>query len=364
MADLTNTGFRRTGRNNLSNQPDFTFDPETNSYILPEVRVKPGRINSNPKSGLSAKGPRTTTPPKQLIDATAGAASSINVLNYPDSTMKYFFQMGIGEYVGFSGIGGGAGGLPGGFGDPRSSTNIDTFIKLPMPELIVDQQTADWTDANLLQETLSAAGGLIAARTAFTAGQSVSAAAGTIGAAVLASTAGTVAGIAARLGGVAPNQFITILFSGPKYKQHSFTWNFSPKTPEEAEELRKILQILNNRQAPGMSRLTNWLWSFPSVFWLKFCPDVGSFKHTYMYEFKPAVLVNMAIDYAGAHPPAFRRKDDKTSGKNPPQAIRLTMQFIEIEYWVNGDYGDATSEGATANKRIPSIPLREGLNNS
>lgn len=324
MADLAT--IRRTGRNPLTNQPPV--DPNSGNFVPP------------PPPATTPTGAPSTIPPNVVINNTAATASSINRLQYPQEDMKYFLKIGIGEYQAFTSIGG--------IGQ-RSSLNTDTMITLPIPDQIVDQQAADWIEDNLLQEAFKAAGGIVGTVLAARSQSVLTAASGTLAAAVGAGTIGTIAGIATRLGGYAPNQFITILYSGPKYKQHTFSWTFSPKTPEEAEALRKILQILNNRQAPGLKG--NILWSFPSVFWLTFCPDVGDHRNTYLYEFKPAVLVNMAIDYAGGHTPSFRRKDSSTNNKNPPQSIRLSMQFLEIEYWVNGDYGAQTSEGRTVSGR-------------
>lgn len=313
MADLVTPGFgtRRTGRNNGSNIPPV--NPNTGNFIAPDP-----------------------VPPKERIDATAASASSIKTYTYPDDKMKYFLDIGIGEYGQGSFIGDVS--TVGGGAFARRSLSIDTNIRLPIPEQVQDQQTADWVEENILKDIFGTAASLVAAVTAARI-QSVGAGITALAGAAFVGGAAQAASIGARLSGIAPNQMITVLFSGPKYKQHTFSWVFSPQTPGEAEQLRLIIATLNNRMAPGIYKAV--FWSFPSLFQLKFCPDVGVPQNTYMFDFKPAVLVNAAFDYAGGHVPSFRRKDGATNNKNPPQAIRMTLQFLEIEYWLNGDFGSA-----------------------
>lgn len=105
-------------------------------------------------------------------------------------------------------------------------------IILPIPENLVDLDSTNWQeeDAGFLTGSAINAGaaGLQSAVGGGSFGQVVSAIANT------AATPGNVAtGLALKtlpaiqsVVGLAPNEFVTMLFRGPKYKRHRFSWNW------------------------------------------------------------------------------------------------------------------------------------------
>lgn len=122
--------------------------------------------------------------------------------------------------------------------------------------------------------------------------------------------------------GLAPNQFLTVLLKGPQYKKHSFSWTLSPRNAAESETLRQIIANLNEAMAPGFA--TQNFFSFPKVFELSFAPTP-----TMLYRFLPAVLETMNINYAPSGPSFY-------AGTDAPAAIELTLNFLELEFWLSG----------------------------
>jgi len=86
------------------------------------------------------------------------------------------------------------------------------------------------------------------------------------------------------LTGLAPNRFVTILYIGPEYKRHTFSWNFSPRNAAESGELINIYNQLKNFMSPTIEG-GGLLWGYPCVFQISFMPNADQ-----MYKFKPAIL--------------------------------------------------------------------------
>jgi len=300
-------------------------------------------VNQAPRVSFINPGPA----PADKIERAKINTSLITQLQFPEERIKYYIQLEIMDYIS-------GGGNAGRFNQALSIT--DTIV-LPLPDSLRDHLSVDWSEANILRDVFQAAGAIAGGTAMMLAGGAKDVSTAMAGATTLGGAAGVVGGltyaggILARLSGIAPNQFLTILLNGPKYKQHDYQWTLAPKTPSEAEKLRRIIQILNNRMSPALSNIHPlgdtigglW-WNFPSIFKITFMPN-----EKYLFEHKPAVLANFAIDYAGGHVPSFLRADSQTENLNPPEAVQLHMQFLEIEYWKNGDFGSkfGTAEGTS-----------------
>jgi hypothetical protein len=67
----------------------------------------------------------------------------------------------------------------------------------------------------------------------------------------------------------------------------------------------------------------------------------------WLYKFKPAVIENMGINYAGgANKKAFYR-DESGPGSNPPESVEITLHLLETEFWIEQDYGGAATSPFT-----------------
>lgn len=294
-----------------------------------------------------ASAPQT---PADLINKSARDASSIMQFAFPNEQIKYYMTFNMAKYNFGAGNAG------------RTLAASETIgqIRLPLPDSLRDLQSVDWTQSNLLAQGFAAAGGILGGAAGLIAGahsQSVAAvgksALGVAGVGSIAAGLATAAGMAVRLTGIAPNQFVTVLLNGPQYKQHNFSWSLAAKTPQEAENIRQIIQVFNNCMAPGLGG-SGLYWTFPNIFYIKFVPNPE-----YIFEFKPSVLVNFAVDYAGGHVPSFLRSDSATNNLNAPESVTIQAQFLEIEYWKNGDFNDITNFGSQESPTI--IAPQEGI---
>jgi hypothetical protein len=285
-----------------------------------------------------------TVPVAPVVQASQAATTTIQQMQFPEDLPKYYTSLAAIDW-----------------GQQANSVvlqNTDGQIFLPLPDQLIDAHGVRWNQANLLAEFFDSGGKILAGLAGSALGrslaQSVNAISHTFGAVGTGVAAGGLAqaGLTAlrAFGGVAPNQFITILFESPEYKQHQLTWTLACNTPKEAEQIRKIIQYINNNMAPaagaGVQNVLNTginipgglYWEFPSVWLIKFNPN-----DDYIFKFKPAVLTNFLVDYAGGHAPSFHRADpDTTAGASTPQnapvSVIIHAQFVEIEYWRKGDF--------------------------
>lgn len=245
-------------------------------------------------------------------------------------------------------------------------------IYLPVPIQMLDHQQVDYDPQNVgmpsgaaFNATNDALKGIakegISVQSVVAAGKSVVENAATIGAVVgaqIIEKSPTISTLAQAMMGYAPNQFLTILLKGPAYKVFELTWKFSPNRPREAEILRKIVQTLNNSMSPGLGP-AGAIFTFPDVFRMGFMPN-----SKYMYKFKPAVLKNFAVNYAPGGMAGFYRPDAATGGLQAPEGMEFRCRFMELEYWLNGDFNDSTDPYNTDGNVPQDVYQFFGINNN
>lgn len=132
--------------------------------------------------------------------------------------------------------------------------------------------------------------------------------------------------------GVAQNPFLSVLFNSPTFKRHVFSWTFIPETPQDVENLNYILNKFRYHSMPDVNTTTGGLLlNYPDMCIPTIVPS------GYMYDFKQCVVEGMSINYAPGDTPAFNTK-------NAPNAVKLTIKLLEIEYWVKSDLLNASSD--------------------
>jgi hypothetical protein len=257
-------------------------------------------------------------PNTRPIEDTRG----ITGYRFPADIGKYYMKIEISDYTRLSldVITSGGFGISG--GPKRILTNTDNVI-LPLPANLVDNNSTAFSEDSM--------GDVV--------GGVVDAAAGVAGAAVDYLTAGVGGDIAssftknlAKIGyaaaGVAPNKFMTIVLQGPQYKKHSFSWKFYPKTSQESIDLNRIVNLLKKSMRTSLGD-ANLFFKFPKVFQLSFVNNSN-----FLYEFKPAVMESISVNYTPSGSPNFYGKT------GAPDGITLTMNFWELEYWLSTDEPD------------------------
>ena len=214
---------------------------------IPTIGVAPSTPGTTPP-GYQSNFYSYFTEFQQQAQADAGGT-----IAFPLDVPKYIMTFSFSEYV---------------------RTNITTVgqfqtaqgyagIMLPFPEGMVDVDHTNWAEESLGFATGSAinavtasgvspaqraGGGSILAGVA--AGGFISGAVPGVGQAISAAEA--LANPVLSQFGVAPNEFLTLLFRGPTYKRHKFSWNLAPNNFQEADNIRLIEKTFRNAAAPGI----------------------------------------------------------------------------------------------------------------
>ncbi len=275
-------------------------------------------INQNLLAGLSnATGQlRNASDPRRIIgspttieDSVLGKIDGQNIKNFrfPSDLPKYHFVLIENNWSFSTAITG--------------KLTAQKIFKLQLPTPLTDSFEVNYeTDRSFLADLAKSASNL----------------AGTGGAAV--------AGLAAAGLGLTVNNFKTISMSSPTYRTFDFTWKFSPKNFQEAQEIRKITFALRKGMSPKRESLfgSKLVLEFPYIYTMYFSPN-----YQYLYKMKPCVLAAISIDYQGGNPfPGFYRAAENADQKaSPPESVIMQTKWIEMEYWLDGIRGNEDSHG-------------------
>lgn len=134
--------------------------------------------------------------------------------------------------------------------------------------------------------------------------------------------------------GYSPNQFLTVLLDGPTYKKYDVSFVLSPNKPQESENLKEIINLLNNSMAPKLSPSTQYF-EFPKIFQLGLHPNSAQ-----LFKYKPAVLESFDINYTPNQQPVFLKASKDTNNYSTPETVQLTLTFLELEFWLRTDFID------------------------
>ena len=264
------------------------------------------------------------------------STSSTTTLTFPEEMPKYFMYLGMSEYK-----------RKDNFNLALVHLDPKAHIRMPLPTQITDNHSVEYEAKSVSQilgsiSTMGLSPGTAAAAVTTLAGFGTSLLGSAAGLATVLGGSKAGAAVAAvgaagdsvfnairAVTGLAPNPFLTILIKGPEYKKHNFTWRLSPQNATESESIRKIIATLNNAMAPSYdSNLGTAFFKFPKVFDIGFIPNSEM-----LLRYKPAVLRAMSVNYAPSGVPSFYRET------MAPDAVEITVEFLELEYWISGQFG-------------------------
>jgi hypothetical protein len=141
----------------------------------------------------------------------------------------------------------------------------------------------------------------------------------------------------AREQGIVFNPNMELLFNGPTLRGFGFSFKFTPRTKDEAEEVKTIIRVFKQYMAPktttsGAASATSVTYlGTPSVFELSY--RKGSGEHPYLNKFKQCFLENMSVNYTGEGTYA-------TYEDGEPISMIMTLQFKEIQPIYDVDYDE------------------------
>ena len=143
---------------------------------------------------------------------------------------------------------------------------------------------------------------------------------------------GALGGRASAASGLSINTFKSVTLSAPQFRRHNLTFKMAPKDFNEAKAIQKIAYLLRRAMTPKRA-LLGGLFEFPDIFLIAFSPN-----SKFLYKFKPCVLERINVDYTGGNQaPGFYRQQGNPSNA-PPESVVITLQFLELEYWLESDY--------------------------
>jgi len=144
-----------------------------------------------------------------------------------------------------------------------------------------------------------------------------------------------------RATGAAVNPNLELLFQGPKLRQFGFTFKMSPRSAEEARNIRSILKFFKKGMAPRRSkeRETSIFLGTPNVFRIKF--QSGNNEIGSIGKIKTCALVSCNINYT---PDGFYAAFNDSATGSQPVSVNMQLGFTELTPIFNDEYDGDKSE--------------------
>lgn len=264
----------------------------------------PTQFDINKNNKIVAKRNIFGNPTTRIDEIIAGRSRSPNFI-FPTDLPKYHFTLIENDWT------------------TGNQINFEAMYKLPLPNSLISEHEVNYDrNFNYLSVLSSAAA-------AFAGGLSQ-----------VGQTAARAGGAAL---GLAVNNFKSVTLDVPDFRTFQLGWKLSPKNKPEAETIQKIIfalkkamhpRTLGDSFAPGVAAtVASGVLIFPKIFTMYFVPNVK-----YLYKFKPCVLSSIRVDYAGGQPVPSFYKTPSFQEESPPESVLITMNFIELEYWLSRDF--------------------------
>ena len=150
--------------------------------------------------------------------------------------------------------------------------------------------------------------------------------------------------IASRLSGTILNPNLELLFKGPQLRNFPFTYLFLPREKGEADQVIGIIRTLKENMTPRIQ--SNFFLKSPNVFSVEYLK--GGTPHPYLNRIKLCALRSCNVEYAPLGTYA-------TFPDGMPHAVRMTLQFTELDPVYSEDYGEAAGTGSSFDSSNASL---------
>ena len=165
-----------------------------------------------------------------------------------------------------------------------------------------NQEAAKAKIANMTKDIKGAVGtdpSIMEAAKQFTTAKATSAALGVLGGNVSAGQ------LLARQTGNIFNPNMELLFNGPTLRSFNFSFKMTPRSPEEAQEVKNIVRMFKLNMAPktkntGSIGGSGVFLKTPNVFELRYMK--GGREHPFLHKFKQCFLTNISVNYTAVSP--------------------------------------------------------------
>ena len=143
-----------------------------------------------------------------------------------------------------------------------------------------------------------------------------------------AASGNDVVGAQEKMNNIATNNFLEVMFGGVGFRKFSYTWKFSPKTPQESDEIDKIIRTFRFHMLPEKKAETlGRFYVLPSEFDI-FYMFRGE-ENTWFNKISSCVLINADVNYAPNGYQTFRPHEGRNGA--PPTEIDLKLDFMETK---------------------------------
>lgn len=241
----------------------------------------------------------------------------------------------------------------------KSIKNVVATVILPIPRSIQDGRSVEWGEDKMNSLAGAAAGGLGNALTsgnpvagiinsvvkgagnlkdAASSGNAQQSIADAFAAKAVNSLMGQenidpFAAVARQTGSVL-NQNQELLFRGVTLRGHSFSWNLTPRSKAEADEIKAIIKIFKSsmsakKQGAVADSGKGIFIQSPDVYNLTYYS--GKKPHPFLNQFKVCALTSLSVDYSATGAYA-------TYADGSPIQVSLGMQFQELTPIYAEDY--------------------------
>lgn len=126
----------------------------------------------------------------------------------------------------------------------------------------------------------------------------------------------------ARGAGKSINPNKELLFDGPTLREFSFMFPIIPSSPEEAEQVRRMILMLKKHSAPKLESKGDFFLSAPDIFELTYMHKGRA--HPFLNKFKYCALKSVNVNYTGSS--VYSTYEDGT-----PTHMMLGLTFGEVE---------------------------------
>ena len=140
--------------------------------------------------------------------------------------------------------------------------------------------------------------------------------------------------ILGRTAGKAVNPNLELLFSGPTLRTFAYSYRFTPRDPEEARMIKKIIRFFKKSMSPIRQKGRVFLQT-PNVFKLKYIYGPRGGQHPYLNKIKMCALQSFDVQYTpdGSY---------MTYGDGSMTSYQVSMSFGELNPIYAEDYDEDT----------------------
>lgn len=161
--------------------------------------------------------------------------------------------------------------------------------------------------------------------------------------------------------GTVVNPQLEMIYAAPRFRNFSFDFMFYPRSQREAKEVLEIIRLFKFHQAPEVlsSKFAGGVGGFflvpPSEFDIQFY--YNGRENPNIPRISTCALTNMSVDYSPNGFATYETLSSKPTkgGTGMPVAMRMTLQFQELEILTKSNFEASPEESESSNGKIPGI---------